>query len=578
MGDSKPVNGDVSIMEQLGKAFIELKSHEENSENKVQWKEIEEYFHNYEKLLKTKSSELEEKRKAFEEKESEIRRLIAEREEVVAAKELDMLDRIQEVKDSAVALIMEAQEKYKLTTPDSVDVDEGGNKVCNSLNDDDPDALYDAEESSPYKSGEHAGAVDVQPRQELMQFCEQMDAKGLLNFIMENQKNFVAIRREIPIALKCASDPAQFVLDSLEGFYPSDQTIPEGNRRDAAFQGMCRSCVMLLESVAPFLFGAEESGSDHPLNPETKERAKAIADEWKPKLVEAGIDAANGNSLEADAFLQLLVSFRISSEFEEDELCKIVLAIARRRQAPELCRSLGITHKIPGIVEALINSGKQVEAVHFIQAFNLAEIFPPVPLLKTYLKDLRRNTQGKPGNAGSGGTQNNGNAQEFAALKAVIKCVVEYNLEGEYPLEPLQKRAAQLEKAKGTDKKRVGESAKHHQPKKARTNGGYYGYRNPSVAAFSRKAPPAAVYSGVEAYIGASERYPHAGSSTFVYQAPNQGMYGQAEAAQRSYYYAQDDRVTAPAAAAAATYNSGASSYDAYMSGSGLQSSHQSFI
>ncbi|KAK9165934.1 hypothetical protein Scep_001125 [Stephania cephalantha] len=434
MGDSKPVNGDASIMEQLGKAFIELKSHEENSENKVQWKEIEEYFHNYEMLLKTKSSELEEKRKAFEEKESEIRRLIAEREEVVAAKEQDMLDRIQEVKDSAVALIMEAQEKFKLTTPDSVDIDgSAGNKVCNSLNDDDPDALYDPEECSPYKSGEHAGAVDVQPRQELLQFCEQMDAKGLLNFIMENQKNLVAICREIPIALKCASDPAQFVLDSLEGFYPSDQTIPEGNRRDAAFQGMRRSCVTLLESLAPLLLGAEGSDSDHPLNPETKERAKAIADEWKPRLVEAGIDAANGNSLEADAFLQLLVSFRISSEFEEDELCKIVLAIARRRQAPELCRSLGITHKIPGIVEALINSGRQVDAVHFIQAFDLAENFPPVPLLKTYLKDLRRNTQGKPGNAGSGGTQNNGNAQELAALKAVIKCVVEYKLEGSTP-------------------------------------------------------------------------------------------------------------------------------------------------
>lgn len=55
-----------------------------------------------------------------------------------------------------------------------------------------------------------------------------------------------------------------------------------------------------------------------------------------------------------------------------------------------------------GVVESLINSGKQIDAVHLAHAFQLTESFPLVPLLQTYLKDLRRNSQGKKGGAGGG--------------------------------------------------------------------------------------------------------------------------------------------------------------------------------
>lgn len=48
-----------------------------------------------------------------------------------------------------------------------------------------------------------------------------------------------------------------------------------------------------------------------------------------------------------------------------------------------------------GLIELLVKNGKQIEAVRFIHAFQLTESFPLVPLLKTYLKELRRNSQGK---------------------------------------------------------------------------------------------------------------------------------------------------------------------------------------
>lgn len=50
------------------------------------------------------------------------------------------------------------------------------------------------------------------------------------------------------------------------------------------------------------------------------------------------------------------------------------------------------------IVELLLSDGKQIAAVHFIQAFQLNdEKFAPVPLLKTYLRDLRKTIQGRVG-------------------------------------------------------------------------------------------------------------------------------------------------------------------------------------
>ncbi|OVA10952.1 Frigida-like [Macleaya cordata] len=456
-----------SIFEQLGKAFIELEANSGASENMVLLKEIEEYFDNLERWLNKGFNDLEEKEKAFVEKKSEIRALVAEREAAVAAKEQALVDRVQELKDTAVAAIMETREKsgkhavavdFHVAAKEQALVDR-----VRELKDTAAVAIMEARD----KSGKHTVAVDFQPRRELTRFCRQMDAKGLLNYIMEKRKNIVAIREEIPVALKSATEPARLVLDSLEGFYPPDQTT-NGNKRDAAsLLCMRKSCVMLMESVAPLLVGA-----DDPLNPETKQQAKAIADKWKPRL---DVDAANGNSsLEAEAFLQLLATFRITSEFDEEELCELVLAVAHRWQAPDLCRSLGLTHKMPVVVEKLINSRREIDAVHFVQAFKLTENFPPVPLLKAYLKDLRRNLLRKLRNAREAvGVQDDANAQELAALKDVIRCVEAHKLQADYPLDPLQKRVAQLEKSKSNKKKRMGEVlVKHQQPKRARANGG----------------------------------------------------------------------------------------------------------
>nr|GMC69480.1 FRIGIDA-like protein 3 [Ipomoea batatas] len=93
-------------------------------------------------------------------------------------------------------------------------------------------------------------------------------------FISDNRKNLTAIRKEIPLALTAAAaDPASLVLDSLKGFY---------NLSSRNSSSMCNA---------------------------DGDRAKAIAEEWKPKLDELDADANHGNSLDAHAAVSLLKSY-----------------------------------------------------------------------------------------------------------------------------------------------------------------------------------------------------------------------------------------------------------------------------
>ncbi|XP_061342539.1 FRIGIDA-like protein 3 [Gastrolobium bilobum] len=552
MGDMEQgrENKTQSMIEQLAQAFVGLEARKGAYENEVQWVEIKQHFEDLETTLNKKLEELEAKEREYKEKQLEMETLLAERKAAVTSKEQDLLDRLQELKDAAVASIAEAHANYQAATLESVyDGENKDNKVNSSLGD-----SNSSDEDFPHKSGEKSEgvAVEVRPHPELTHFCEQMDAKGLLNIIVESKKNLSILREEISIALESATVPARLVLDSLEGFYPTDETTQLNDKMGAALKGMRKSCIIIMEAMATLL-ARVDPGADHLLNPETKQQAKAIADEWKPKLARADIDAANGNTLEAEAFLQLLSTFRIASEFDEEELCKLVLAVAQHRRAPELCRSIGLIHKVPAIVDLLINNGKQIAAVHFIHAFQLQESFAPVPLLKVYLKNRRRNSQVKTGSVRDVATaKNDANAQELAALKTVIKCIEEYKLESEYPLDTLQKRVSQLEKSR-SDKKRSGDFYKRQQSKRRRPNERYFSLHSSGGAAAStgvmgRQAPPVRA-----AYAGASDRYPHtAGAITYDYQVPGQAIY------------------TQPA-------NAPPSNYARYV-GSSLQSSHQPYM
>lgn len=584
MADIEPIvtaiESTVSKKEQLQKAVEELDVHRGGIQNcTIQWKDLEHHFSCIHEALKKKVDELIEKEKSFEAKALETQEMLEKRDEAVAVKEQASLARVQEQKDAALAVIIEARSKQMEVSVD-VSAKTAGvaeNKVNDSsVTDIEPiDPTSDKAEKSPAKSGApKAGAAsEVKPRPQLKQLCEKMDAKGLLKFISENRKFLAALRDEVPAALQFATDPARLVLNALEGFYPINEPSNQGNKKETGLPAQRRTCILLLESLVPSLADPETS-SDHPVvASDIKEQAKGIADSWKPMLADLDVDAANGNSLEAQAFLQLLATFGIASEYDEEELCKLVLAVSRRRQTPELCLSLGLAAKMPGIVEILVSSGKQIEAVNFSHAFGLVDKFPPVPLLKAYLKDAKKTSQGK-----SGISQNEVIAKELSALRAVIKCIEEHKLGSEYPVEGLQKRVAQLEKEKA-DKKRSADAVKN-QSKRPRNNSGG-GYLPPPTG-IERSGGYASSNAGDRSFYRPADRvpYPTAAVGHTAYNLPGQNSYERSSQTMygtspvpRSYMYSGDN--VGSSGLGSGSYNS-ASSYNGYHLGSGLPPTYPS--
>lgn len=54
------------------------------------------------------------------------------------------------------------------------------------------------------------------------------------------------------------------------------------------------------------------------------------------------------------------------------------------------------------MVESLVNSGRQIEGLNLAYAFELTDRFSPVPLLKAYLKEVRKVLQVKAGSMSPG--------------------------------------------------------------------------------------------------------------------------------------------------------------------------------
>jgi len=308
------IDSTTSKIQQLQKAFAELESYRAVTLN-LKWKDLEEHFHGLEKTLKRRFHELEDQEKEFENKTRKAREILEKRQAAVYAKEQDTLQRLQEKRDAAVFDIMNARENRKVSPSDLAIVSNRGNG-----------ALCGEEKPVDVVSFGAQGKVEeleLSPKIEnvelsypdLVKLCKEMDATGLHKFISDNRKNLAAVREEIPYALRAAPNAACLVLDSLEGFYCTEVSIQDV-KKDANLLGLRRTCIMLMECLCDFL-----SNSDcvsNVISEDIKGRAKAVAKEWKPRLDALDMDASNGNSLEAHAFLQLLASFGIASGFNEE--------------------------------------------------------------------------------------------------------------------------------------------------------------------------------------------------------------------------------------------------------------------
>ncbi|RZS15206.1 hypothetical protein BHM03_00047014 [Ensete ventricosum] len=325
------IDSTTSKLQQLQQAFSELESHSTISLN-LKWKELEEHFHGLEKSLKKRFDELEDQEKKYVTKVTEAQEMLEKQEAAVVSKELASLERLQEQRDAVLSALFV---KYRTSSPELVAAG-----VSNGMAD--PILKENLDDTAAKSGSEYVCPIEdentcTKPPSELIKLCEEMDAEGLHKFISDNRKNLNSIREEIPVALRSAPSPFSLVLDSLKGFY-AGEILGLNGKKDGSLLGLRRTCLMLMESLEQLLAnGVPDSLSDEILTPDIKEKAKVVAKEWKPKLDHLDTEASSGNSLEAHAFLQLLATFDIVSEFDQDEICKLIPAVTRPRFANSTC-------------------------------------------------------------------------------------------------------------------------------------------------------------------------------------------------------------------------------------------------
>ena len=76
---------------------------------------------------------------------------------------------------------------------------------------------------------------------------------------------------------------------------------------------------------------------------------RVSANEWKSRI-DVDVDPANvGKPLEVQAFLQIMDTFRISTEFLRDDICKLVLVVSWGRKVSKLCGAFVLIEKMSGL-------------------------------------------------------------------------------------------------------------------------------------------------------------------------------------------------------------------------------------
>ncbi|KAK3042149.1 hypothetical protein RJ639_001269 [Escallonia herrerae] len=412
------------------------------------WKELTDHFTSLEQSLQQKSAAIKAKIQSLDTQTKESLQLLEQRDSTLNA---------------SISIALEKVEKRKAA-------------VLTTLDEEDPVPEVDDTEGMLLK---------------LRFFCGKMDSEGFWRFVTVRKKELDVMRSQMPVALGDSVDPAKFVLQAMSEVFPVDKREDKSER----VNDLGWACVLLLESLIPAVVDPVLGNARLMVTPRVRESARRIAETWKASLDRRG-GIENVKTPDVHTFLQHLVTFGIVRKEDLNLYRKLVVASAWRKQMPKLAVSLGLGEKMPDMIEELISRGQQVDAVHFTYEVGLADKFPPVPLLKAFLKDAKKaatsiledpNNSGRAAEPASVETrtrlptlgrgalciglalwvrhdcfllplspfsqQHLAARKEQSALRAVVKCIEEYKLEAEFPPENLKKRLEQLDKVK-SEKKR----------------------------------------------------------------------------------------------------------------------------
>lgn len=270
-------------------------------------------------------------------------------------------------------------------------------------------------------------------RPELRALCEKMDSIGLSKYLADHWDDDAMPNQDLSAAFRYSPDPASMVLNAV---YGSSKAPTSGKTIDVR-----RVVVLLMEALIDL--------DDAKITPDTKEKAKKLAEDWKTKI---------GNKpFEALLFLHLIAAFGLGSEFNPEELSRYLVMIAKYKQATLVCNKIGLDKERVGeVITKLLSTGKPILAVRFMYECGRTDGFEPVSVLKGYVKEAREAAERvrKEDNY-SLKSQNEATDKEVSALKAVIKIIKDQGLEAEFSEERVEERVEELEKHKAQRKRNV---------------------------------------------------------------------------------------------------------------------------
>ncbi|KAK6915498.1 Frigida-like [Dillenia turbinata] len=286
-----------------------------------------------------------------------------------------------------------------------------------------------------------------------LRFSIKSDGKALQNFLNERERDHELMRDEVFKALRFSSDPATLVLDAMVGFYGNGE-----GERVFDIRVVRRSCLLLLEQLGKVR---------REIRVKVKEEAMKLAMEWKGKMT---VD----NELEVLGFLQLLVSYgdKKAATLCHDlvtSFCVDDVLNALGKLVYEWHNAFGATNDIEKVmamktgspyiyedwvydglefdhIQECIDKKKHLEAVKLVYAFELVDRFPPVLLLKNHYMGIKKAAKyACRSKKITRDVKIKHIEKQIEAAKAVIECIIKYNLGSEYPAEGLEMRVRELE-------------------------------------------------------------------------------------------------------------------------------------
>ncbi|XP_019169864.1 PREDICTED: protein FRIGIDA isoform X2 [Ipomoea nil] len=316
---------------------------------------------------------------------------------------------------------------------------------------------------------------------ELEHLCRTMNSRGLRKYMVSQLSEISKLREEVPKALKLAPNPGRLALDCSGRFFLqgskafADKKSPMIPAREASV--LILECFLLMEIDQGI--GIENA---------VKEEAEQAAVAWRKRLItEGGLGKAS--KMDSRGLLLLIGCFGIPALFRYEDFRDLLRTSNAKEIKTALRKSSLLMTKIPEVIDWMVKSKMEVDAVDIAYTCGIEDQINPQKLLISFLRESKESSnKRKKAALGSPAAVNESNKKRLSGLKSVVKCLESHNVDPAKLLPgwqisemitSLEKEIAELNKKTAEtaiQKRKVNETEsfkkfKNHEVKRSRLDG-----------------------------------------------------------------------------------------------------------